>query len=181
MSGVRHVTSRRVSRVFIGRSPLKFTVHYHPLSDAFSMATPSENRVVYLEDLESPSSQATVASKDEKPSIVASSDPDRDESAKPKPSPSASNTNGKRQRTLLDMFGSAPSQGSDTPSKKPKFTVSSSGNDKLSSAGTQSSGRSSDPQSLNSIPFSLSEYIASLTGDQQKLLKLECETMGKSW
>ena len=179
-------TSRLVARQSrVGRwSPRKFSVHYHRKSDAFSMATPSEKRVVYMEDLESPSSQATVGSKDEnlKPHIVASSDPDRDESAKPKPAPSTSTTNGKRQRTLFDMLGSTPSRGSDTPSsKKSKLTASSSGNDKLSSSGAQSSGRSSDLQSLNSIPFSLSEYIDSLTEDQKRLLKLECETMGKSW
>lgn len=177
-------TARLVARQSRVRrwSPRKFSVHYHRKSDAFSMATPPEKRVVYMEDLESPSSQATVVSKDEKPHIVASSDPDRDESAKPKPAPSTSTTNGKRQRTLFDMLGSTPSRGSDTPSsKKPKLTASSSGNDKLSSSGAQSSGRSSDPQSLNSIPFSLSEYIDSLTEDQKRLLKLECETMGRSW
>jgi uracil-DNA glycosylase len=146
------------------------------------MATPSEKRIVYMEDLESPSSQATVASKDEKLPIVASSDPDHNESAKPKPAPSTSTTNGKRQRTLFDMLGSAPRQGSGaSSSKKPKLTASSLGNDKLSSSGAQSSGRSSDQQSLNSIPFSLSEYVESLTEDQKRLLKLECETMGKSW
>lgn len=178
-----HVTSR--SRAFNGKVTvnLKFSVHYHRPFDAFLMTTPSKNRVVYMEDLEPPSSQATLASKDEKPSIVASSDPDRDESAKPKPAPSTSTTNGKRQRTLFDMFGSVPSEGSDTPSKKSKLAASSSGNDKLSSAasGTQSPGRSPGQQSLNSIPFSLSEYIDSLTGDQKRLLKLECDTMGKSW
>jgi len=47
--------------------------------------------------------------------------------------------------------------------------------------GVQSSAGSNDQQALNSIPFSLSEYIDSLTDDQKRLLKLECETMGKSW
>jgi len=135
-----------------------------------------------MEDLESPSSQASVASKDEKVStIVAASDPDRDESStKPKLAPSTSTANGKRQRTLFDMLGSAPSQGSSTPSKKPRLTASGlSGDDKLSAV--NSSGGSSGLQSLNSIPFSSSEYTDSLTGDQKRLLKLECETMGKSW
>lgn len=129
-------------------------------------------------DLESPSSQASVVSKDEK---VASSVPDQDEGTKPKLAPSTSTTNGKRQRTLFDMLGSAPSQGSNTSSKKPKLTASgSSGNhDKLSAV--SSPGGSSGLQPLNSIPFSSSEYIDSLTGDQKRLLKLECETMGKSW
>ncbi len=135
---------------------------------------------MYMEDLEPPSSQAAVASKDEKSSIVASADPDRDDSTKPKLAPSTSTTNQKRQRTLFDMLGSAPSQGSNTPSKKPKLTASgSSGNEKLSAV--SSSGGSSGLRPLNSIPFSSSEYIDSLTGDQKRLLNLECETMGKSW
>jgi uracil-DNA glycosylase len=142
------------------------------------MATQSEN---HTEDLEVPSSQVSVASKDEKVStIVASSDPARDESTKPELAPSTGTTNGKRQRTLFDMLGSAPSKGSNAPSKKPKLTASgSSGYDKLSAV--SSSGASSGLQPLNSIPFSSSEYVDSLTGDQKRLLKLECETMGKSW
>jgi uracil-DNA glycosylase len=177
-----HVSSR-VRREFNGRSPRRLSVHNHRIPDAFSTAIPLENCIVYMEDLESPSSQVTVASKDEKLSTAAPSDPDHDESTntKPKPAPSTSTTNGKRQRTLFDMLGSAPSQGSDTRSKKPKLTASSSGNDKLSAAGTRSSGQSPGLQSLNSIPFSSTEYVASLTADQKRLLKLECETMGKSW
>jgi uracil-DNA glycosylase len=142
------------------------------------MAIQSED---HTEDLESPSSQASVVSKDEK---VVSSVPEQDEpeSTKPKLAPSTSTTNGKRQRTLFDMLGSAPSQGSNTPSKKPKLTASgsSAGNHNKLSA-VSSSGGSSGPQPLNSIPFSSSEYTDSLTGDQKRLLKLECETMGKSW
>jgi uracil-DNA glycosylase len=148
------------------------------------MATQSED---HMEDPKSPSSQASVASKDEKVPTVASSDPDRDESSstKPKLEPSTSTTNGKRQRTLFDMFGSAPNQGSNTSSKKPKLTASgSSGNqEKLAAVSSSSSGASSGSglQPLNSIPFSSSGYIGSLTGDQKRLLTLECETMGKSW
>ncbi len=162
------------------RHTRRFSVDYRT-TDAFSMANQSEN---HAEDLESPSSQASVVSKDEKVSqaIVASSDPDRDESTKPKLAPSTSTTNGKRQRTLFDMLGSAPNQGSNTSSKKPKLTAASgsSGNEKLSAV-SSSSGGSSGLQPLNSIPLFLNEYIDSLTGDQKRLLKLECETMGKSW
>ena len=164
-------------------TPRKFSVHYLRITDAFSMADQSENRT---EDLEPASSQVSVASKDEKVSIstiVASSEPDREESTKPKLASSTSTANGKRQRTLFDMLGSAPSQGSNAPSKKPKLTASasgSSGNDKVSAA-VSSSGGSSGLKTLNSIPFSSSEYIDSLTGDQKRLLNLECETMGKSW
>ena len=153
----------------------------------FSMANQSED---HTEDLESQSPQVSVASKDEKDSIVAaavaSSDPDRDESTtKPKVAPStASTTNGKRQRTLFDMLGSTPKQGPNAPSKKPKFTASgsSAGNDEKPSAVSSSGGSSTGGlQTLNSIPFSSSEYFDSLTGDQKRLLTLECETMGKSW
>ena len=178
---VRHVTSRRASvasTTVLYSTPRKFSVHYLRITDAFSMANQSEN---HTEDLESPPSQAAVASKDEKVSIVASSDREPEESTKPKVAPSTSTTNGKRQRTLFDMLGSASSQGSNVPSKKPKLTASgSSGNDNKLSA-VSPSGGSSGQQTLNSIPFSSSEYVHSLTGDQKRLLNLECETMGKSW
>jgi uracil-DNA glycosylase len=39
----------------------------------------------------------------------------------------------------------------------------------------------SKSQTLNSIPFNLSGFINSLTGEQRDLLGLEIETMGKSW
>jgi uracil-DNA glycosylase len=147
---------------------------------------------VYLEDLEPPSSssQATAtASNDELPPKVNAASSDHDDNAKPKPTPSTtSNSNGKRQRTLFDMLGSgsAPSQRSEVPSKKPKITAATASNstNKLSTPGTaQSSGAggSNGQQPLNTIPFSLSEYVASLTEDQKRFLKLECETMGKSW
>ena len=149
------------------------------------MSTPSKSRLVYLEDLEQPSSQATAAStNDEKPSVIAASS-DHDENAKTNLTPTS---NGKRQRTLFDMFGSTPSQASEAPSKKPKVAAAaaSSARNKPSTAsatGTQFplSGSSSGQQALNSIPFSLSEYTTSLTEDQKRVLKLECETMGKSW
>ena len=157
------------------------------------MSTPSESPIVYLEDLEPPSSssQATAAaSNDETPSKVNAASSDHGDNAKPKPTPSTtSSSNGKRQRTLFDMLGSgsAPSQGSEAASKKPKLAaVATSGShNKPSTPGTARSsygaGGSDGQQPLNSIPFSLSEYVASLTEDQKRLLNLECETMGKSW
>ncbi|KAH9178416.1 uracil-DNA glycosylase-like protein [Lactarius sanguifluus] len=141
------------------------------------MTTPSGNRVLSLEDSAPQSPQAPVASNDE--NTVGTSF-DRDEKAKLNVDPSPSATTGKRQRTLLDMFGSGPSQSTGTTSKKPKLTALGSG-DKPTVIGTQSSGGSPNLQALNSIPFSLNEYIDSLTDDQKRLLKLECETMGKSW
>lgn len=131
---------------------------------------------MYLEDPESPSCHVTAASNDEQPSVAASSD--HDEEPEPKPAPSTSTTTGKRQRTLFDMLGSTSNQDSKAISKKPKLAASGSGN-KPSAAGTQPSAGSTG--SLNSIPFSLAEYVASLTEDQKRLLELECETMGKSW
>jgi len=145
---------------------------------------PSESHVVYLEDLEPPSSsQATAASRDEKPTTIAASS-DHDEDAKPKPTPlTTSTSSGKRQRTLFDMLGSNPSKGSETPSKKPKLAAASGSRAKPSTTETTQSfpGGSAGQQPLNSIPFSLTEYVASLTEDQKRLLKLECETMGMSW
>ena len=156
--------SRRVRCVFIQH---EFAVH------CLSMTTSSGNRVVYLEDLEQPSSQATLASTDEKSVVVSS---DHNENVEPK---EATSTTGKRQRTLFDMLGSTPGQGSEKKNaKKPKLAASGS-SDKPSVA--ESSRGSAGLQSLNSIPFSLSDYVDSLTEDQKKLLKLECETMGKSW
>ena len=189
------IQARRVKRrvtVSKVQTPHEFPVHYHlTVRRAFvSMSPPSENRLIYLEDLEQPSSQATAAStNEEKPSVVAASS-DHGEDAKTKVTPStASNTsNGKRQRTLVDMFGSTSSKGSETPSKRPKVATGAASNsrDKPSAAsatGAQllAGGSSSGQQALNSIPFSLSEYTTSLTEDQKRLLNLECETMGKSW
>jgi uracil-DNA glycosylase len=145
---------------------------------------------VYLEDLEPPSSSSQAAAadtNDETLSKVIAASADHGDSAKPKATSStASISNGKRQRTLFDMLGSssAPSQ---APSKKPKLAAAAASGprNKLSTLGTAQSssgaGGSDGQQPLNSIPFSLSEYVASLTEDQKRLLKLECETMGKSW
>jgi uracil-DNA glycosylase len=134
------------------------------------MTTPSGNRDLDIENSGLQSPQVSVAPNDE--NTVGTSDG----IAKPDADPSPSITTGKRQRTLFDMLGSG--QGTGTTSKKPKVTAPGSG-DKPN--GTQNSGGSSSQQALNSIPFSLGEYIDSLTDDQKRLLTLECETMGKSW
>ena len=77
----------------------------------------------------------------------------------------------KRQATLTDMFsGSGGSQ----PSTK-KLKLHKSGKPGASTAA------SSGPRTLNQIPFSPSEFVASLSDDQKRLLALECESMGKSW
>lgn len=139
------------------------------------MTSPSGNRDLSPEDSGPQSPQAPVVSNDENTVGTTS---DRDEKAKPKADPSPSTTTGKRQRTLFDMLGSGPGQSAGTTSKKPKLTGPKA---KSTVDGTQTSGGSPSQQALNSIPFSMSEYIDSLTEDQKRLLTLECETMGKSW
>ncbi|KAF8072038.1 uracil-DNA glycosylase-like protein [Lyophyllum atratum] len=91
-------------------------------------------------------------------------------------------TTAKRQRTLMDMFpGSQGSQGKTTlgePSaKKLKLTASGSTSSLMSTNGSKIFGL----QKLNSIPFSMSSFLESLTENQKGLLRLECEVMGKSW
>ncbi|SRR6266702_55335 len=174
----RRVASRQ-ARVLLAHTN-KFIVpcHRNLPPNAPSMTTPSGNRVLCLEDSGPQSPQASVASNDEN---TAGALLDCDKKAKPNANPSSTTTTtGKRQRTLLDMLGSGPSQTTGTTSKKPKLTAPSSG-DKPTVIGSQSSGGNPGHQALNSIPFSLSEFIDSLTDDQKRLLKLECETMGKSW
>ncbi|KAG6868314.1 hypothetical protein C0993_005039 [Termitomyces sp. T159_Od127] len=63
--------------------------------------------------------------------------------------------------------------------KKPKITASAlpSASSSLKLHGSRLFG----VQKLNSIPFSMSEYLETLTDDQKRLLRLECEVMGKSW
>ncbi|KDQ57240.1 hypothetical protein JAAARDRAFT_194397 [Jaapia argillacea MUCL 33604] len=129
--------------------------------------------VVYLEDLDSPSE-----AKPEAPAAIAPIGSDIEKVAESssalEPPPASSST--KRQRTLVDMFTAAPA------AKKAKPGASTSG------AASQSGGTGSAPvvkvnglQALNSIPFSMSSYLESLTDEQRKLLHIECETMGKTW
>ncbi|KAK7032861.1 uracil-DNA glycosylase [Favolaschia claudopus] len=99
--------------------------------------------------------------------------------------------NNKRQRTLFDM-----QFGPDAGVKRQKLAVA-----PRFAAGSQSSSTSTTPtsspptksstmpmkrrvlgtQRLNSIPFSLSAFVESLSPDHRALLALECDTMGKSW
>ncbi|KIY43757.1 uracil-DNA glycosylase, partial [Fistulina hepatica ATCC 64428] len=62
---------------------------------------------------------------------------------------------------------------SDHPAKKLKLTPK-------PSAFTQSR-KYVGLKPLNSIPFSMNAFIESLTPEQKKLLKLECQVLGKSW
>ncbi|KAJ6570201.1 uracil-DNA glycosylase-like protein [Mycena vulgaris] len=90
--------------------------------------------------------------------------------AKDAPPAAATNT-GKRQRTLFDMQFAPDAQKRqklDTPAVAARFTAT-----KRATLGMQK---------LNTIPFSLSAFIAALPDDEHRaLLALECDVMGKSW
>jgi len=88
----------------------------------------------------------------------------------------------KRQRTLMEMVATGSKSTTGQAPKKVKLEHSDS-----PSSGEKTPASSSlkqalvGKQSLNSIPFSMSAYLESLTEEEKKLLQLECETMGKSW
>lgn len=135
----------------------------------------SDNKpVVYLEDLEGPAvPQKAEASKGNGAgSPTVASDAKKDATS----ATTDSKTTGKRQRTLVDMFSSSSSGG--PAAKKAKLVKTSS---TTSVAGSSDASSSSTMRTLNSIPFSMSDYLAALSEDEKRLLTLECETMGKSW
>ncbi|KAL1949300.1 hypothetical protein VTO73DRAFT_8181 [Trametes versicolor] len=113
--------------------------------------------VVYLEDLEGPIKAAKENVK-------------RDASQSSKPSPAKSDSSErktqtgatKRQMTLKDMLPSGSSTPKTPVAKKARTALS------------------ANP-SLNSIPFSLSDFQSTFSDEEKKLLALECQTMGKSW
>ncbi|EMD34152.1 hypothetical protein CERSUDRAFT_86888 [Gelatoporia subvermispora B] len=120
-------------------------------------------KVVYLEDLEvTKTSEAVKGEASEAPSSAqpASTDAKAPAGAEPK----STGTGLKRQRTLLDMFSRPADPASAPAAKKIRTDASSSG-----------------LQPLNSVPFSQSEFVDSLTDEEKELLALELETMGKSW
>jgi uracil-DNA glycosylase len=88
-------------------------------------------------------------------------------------------TSDKRQRTLADMFSAKIDNKVMTASS----TSKSSGNSISSLKRSASFAQPATPGlvKLNSIPFSLSAYQKSLSEQEKKLLKLECEVMGKVW
>ncbi|KIJ66656.1 hypothetical protein HYDPIDRAFT_108560 [Hydnomerulius pinastri MD-312] len=127
-----------------------------------------ETAVVYLEDIETTVSSA--AKQDNASGTPTSSQEKSNATA------TASNSL-KRQRTLMDMFSGPKGDTSGEPTaKKAKVVASSSSRVKISVAGS-----TSGIQRLNSIPFSLNQFIESIPEDHRHLLKLECECMGKSW
>ena len=123
--------------------------------------------VVFLEDLETPK-----AATKENVSVDASKEnatTDTEDSGETKGTPTKASDKKtatgatKRQRAITDMFSKAPSASSSSaPATKKARTLT------------------ANP-SLNSIPFSLTEYQDSMNDDEKKYLALECETMGKSW
>ena len=114
-------------------------------------------RVVYLEDLEKPAEVKEDAAQS------SASQPAKAEPAKSDASERKTQTGAtKRQRTLMDMMGGKSAVVKAPPAKKAR------------------AGLSSNP-SLNSIPFSLSEFQSTLSDEEKELLALECKTMGMSW
>ena len=127
-----------------------------------------ENTTVFLEDIEAKSTTRT-------------SKPDASGSAGgTKPKQQTSTTTLKRQRTLMDSFFAPPAKkdGTAEPAlKKPKLAANASSSSVTSSPTKTASG----VQTLNSIPFSVSAFIESLTDEQKRLLRLEIECMNKTW
>jgi len=92
-------------------------------------------------------------------------------------------TGAKRQLSLADMFSGSLGKGTSTEpsSKKLKLSATSSLSSLSTSKPSDGFKVSGVQPKLNSIPFSVSSFQKTLTEEQMKLLKLECEVMGKSW
>ena len=119
-------------------------------------------RVVYLEDLEKP---APASATKENLSVVVAEDTLTKHTmeataTETKATEKKTDTGAtKRQRSIAEMFSSSSS---------------------TSSPATKKAKTNATP-TLNSIPFSMSEFQSSLSDEEKRLLALECETMGKSW
>lgn len=122
---------------------------------------------IYLEDID-PSSKST--SKRERPN----DDPQAGDSSTITPAPV------KRQRTLQETFFGAQGKRKISPLKglKPSGGSASS---IASDNTTQPKASTSGLVKLNSIPFSMTTYLESLSDEEKRLLQLECEVIGKSW
>ena len=160
-----YLRARPPSSTFLTPPRLSFPSNrFHLAFLAKSMSDPS--RIVYLEDLEGPAVPKT-EKKESSETTVASKKTSKDASKTTETTAAASL---KRQRTLMEMFGGSTGAKSGESSTK-----------KIKLATSGSSVEPSRTQSLNSIPFSLSGYMSSLSEEEKRLLALECETMGKSW
>ncbi|KAJ7746617.1 uracil-DNA glycosylase-like protein [Mycena metata] len=143
--------------------------------------------VVYLEDVPVQTKKESAAAAVK--ALDASGSDGEDVPAPKKPvllgASSTNTTSTKRQRTLFDMMASDAS----APKKQKtlafapaaRFTAGSTTTSKSTST-TAMKRRPLPSQKLNSIPFSLSAFTASLPDDTTRaLLALECDCMGKSW
>lgn len=66
-------------------------------------------------------------------------------------------------------------------SKRPRTSQPSASSQPGSGQRAVMSSNTSLELKLNAIPFSLSEFQANLSEEEQRLLSLECATMGKIW
>jgi uracil-DNA glycosylase len=127
-----------------------------------SMAGDNDDEVSYYEDTQE---KKTVASDDGAGAKTPSASQDKDKGKGKAPTPAKAPAVGeKRQRTLEGMFGGAAT-------KKPK----------LERPAAAAGSKRAPGTTLNSIPFSMSEFEASLSDEEKELLQLECATIGKSW
>jgi hypothetical protein len=84
----------------------------------------------------------------------------------------------KRQLSVKDMFSAATTTSTQTSSgASSSVTVKKARLSTTTAVGTSSTSL----RPLQSLPFSLSAFQASLSESERALLRLECETMGKSW
>ncbi|KAG8686157.1 hypothetical protein FRC08_012715 [Ceratobasidium sp. 394] len=137
------------------------------VSDApAKMAEPEGGEENYLEDTPRPSQNTS--NKSGKAGAAKST-------AKPE---AAAATGEKRQRSIAEMFGGG--KGKDGASKKARPASPDAPNE-ASSSKTPARRTVNGVMLLKYVPFSLSEFQASLTERQRELLALECDTLGKSW
>ena len=159
-----------------------FLSHFHrfPANRAHFGTMSDSGRVVYLEDLEAPTKEeATGGGKETKSSTAAVATATVVATKNASEKKETTKTAVKRQRTLMDMFSSGSSSGGTLPNAK-KIKLDKSGSSTSITDNSKASGNVA-PRTLNSIPFSPSEFVASLSDEEKRLLALEVESMGKSW
>jgi uracil-DNA glycosylase len=160
----------RINKARPWTRPTNLNASWRPTSFYSKSATMTKEDAAYLEDVQP--KRATEA--DEEPSSSR-----KKNAASDTVSVSAG---AKRQLTLADMFGSrgGPSSSAGEPSSKRAKLSTPSGPGFYSKTSNSLKASGVQPK-LNAIPFSVSAFQDSLTQEQKDLLKLECETMGKSW
>lgn len=124
---------------------------------------------VYLDDL--PSSRHEDTTVESKENSIPSSKKDAKQVDSNNDSTSKDGKSVKRQLSIADMFSKTPRDNA----KRLKTE-----NDSSSSVMRKAVSLGGIP-TLNSIPLNLDAYRASLKPEELALLKLELETMGKSW